>query len=152
NHPIDPNVVNGGQLHSNFAIGVRCETVNGWFGAFYRTGGAKKGDNPKAWKKGDLHWYSSEPVANQLVVVENFDQLPLVLFSAHYSEKLQGVGLPSFQLVSLTYSLDKATGKWVYYPFTPRKIQSPSPSFQVLTVDPKAGVVTMFGFTYVLQH
>jgi outer membrane protein assembly factor BamB len=152
NQPIDPNVINGAQLHSNFGIGTRCELVNGWFGAFYRHDGAKKGDNAKTWKKGDLHWFASEPVANQLVVVENFDQLPLLMFSAHYSEKLQGVGLPPFQLVSRTFSLDKATGKWVYYPFTPRVIQSPSPSFQVLTVDPKAGTVNMIGFTYILQH
>ena len=49
------------------------------------------------------------------------------------------------------YSIDKSTGKWVYYPFTPR-IANGSPSFHVMTVDAKGGTVNLIGFSYVLQH
>lgn len=146
NHAIDPNIVSGGQLATEFGNGLRCETVNGWFGAFHRKDGSKKVDGKdKAWKAGDLHWYSSEPIANQLVVVEHFDQLPLVLFSVRYNEKKPGPF--GTQWVSKTQSLDKSSGKWVYYPFTPRLTNGVSPRFHLLTVDPKAGTINLIGFS-----
>lgn len=146
NHPIDANLVNGGQLATEFGNGLRCETVNGWFGAFHRKDGSKKVDGKeKKWTTGDLHWYSSEPIANQLVVVEHFDQLPLLLFSVRYNEKKPGPF--GSQWVSKTQSLDKSSGKWVYYPFTPRLTNGVSPRFHLLTVDPKAGTINLIGFS-----
>src|SRR5262249_23489928 len=106
----------------------------------------------KSWKKGDLAWYSSEPVSHQLVVVENFEQLPLVMFTVRYSEKSQGPGFPTNKWYSKTQSMDKATGKWVYYPPTPREVNGVSPSFKVVPADPKSGVINMVGNSYILQH
>jgi hypothetical protein len=154
NQPINNNIVNGGQLATNFGNGLRSEAVNGWFGAFHRRDGSKKvGDQVKTWKKGDLHWYSSEPVTHQLVVTEHFEHLPLVLFSVRYNEKKPaGGGFGTSQWISKTQSIDKATGKWVHYPFTPRLVNGFSPSYHILTVDAKAGQINMIGFSSILQH
>jgi outer membrane protein assembly factor BamB len=151
NQPIDNQQVMGGVLSSNFGNGLRCMPVNGWFVALYRQDGSGKSAGQNVtWKKGDMHWYSSLPVANQMVIVDQFESLPLILFSVRYNKPSAQPG--GSQWVSRTQSLDKRTGKWVYCPLEPRATNGVAPQFNTFQVDAKDGTINMIGLSGILQH
>ena len=67
-------------MQSNFSNGTRCQPVNGWFVALHRQDGAKKvGGAVKAYKKGDLAWLPNAPILNQMIVLDQFEQLPVLV-------------------------------------------------------------------------
>jgi hypothetical protein len=149
NKPIEPTKVGGGLVHNNFNNGVRCQIVNGWFFAIHRADGQKKiGDRQITWKKGDFAWHPSQPVRNQLLITEQFDESPVALFSTRYNEILPNGGN---RWVSVTQSLSKTTGKWVY-DSGHRAINGFSPMFFAYQMDAKARTINLIGFSGTVQH
>jgi outer membrane protein assembly factor BamB/tetratricopeptide (TPR) repeat protein len=148
NKPINSGKVGGGLLHNNFNNGTRCLNVNGWFVAVQRQDGQKKvGDRDLAWKKGDLAWHSYMPVHNQMIVLDQFDQAPVVVFTARYNEILIN---GSNRWVSVTQTLHKANGKMIY-DSGPRQINT-SPMFSAFQMDLKSRTINLIGFSGSVQH
>ena len=143
NKPVDGNRIVGGQLLNNFHNGTRCLPVNGWFLAFHRTAGQKKvGERDLNWKKGDLAWHSQMPITNQMIVVEQFEQMPMILFTARYNEILpQGRGN---QWTSATQSIQKSSGLWIY---DNSRQSNGSPWFVSLQTDSKSRTVNLIGMS-----
>lgn len=150
NRAIDSNKVAGGVLANNFSNGLRCGTVNGWFVALHRQPGQKTvGGKTIAWKAGDFAWHSYVPLNNQMVILEQFDQLPIILFSSRYNE-LINAGAGGNRWVSLTQSLDKKTGKVIWDP-GPSSSNSAAQYF-AFNLDLKGGAINMIGFSNTVQH
>jgi outer membrane protein assembly factor BamB len=152
NHPLDGAKIVGG-LHNNFSNGLRCAQVNGWFAAFYREDGQRKtakGDLV-AYKQGDMHWHLLAPVTNQLVVLDQFENLPMILFTARYNRFFQPNGAP--QWVTFTQSADRNTGTMIWDPKEgPQNSVNINPHYHSFIIDPKGGTVTMAGYSGALQH
>lgn len=147
NQPVDTNRIQGGVIANNFSNGLRCSLVNGWFMAFH----AKEGAYPNGdkFKKGDLHWHSAVPLTNQLVVLEQFQDLPILLFTARYNELING-GAGGNRWVSTTQSIHRQTGKFIHDP--PVSGSSMAAQYYAFTVDLKAGTINMLGNVGALQH
>jgi outer membrane protein assembly factor BamB/tetratricopeptide (TPR) repeat protein len=155
NHPTDPLKVMGGTVVSNFSNGVRCAPVNGWVLAFHRKDGQRtEGGEVLRWKKGDLHWHTYSPMANQMVVLEQFERLPVLIFSARYQEPFKNgfVGGMPMQWVSQTESVDKQTGKMVYAPAAARRTNGVSAQFYAFILDAKDATINLIGWSGTVQH
>ncbi|HZT82313.1 MAG TPA: PQQ-binding-like beta-propeller repeat protein, partial [Gemmataceae bacterium] len=102
NGPIDPNVQPFGPPRSAFqpGTGVRALPVNGMFYAFER-------------RTGKVKWYAE--VQNQMVVMEHFKGLPMVLFASVYQKWAGGVNRFVIQVTEVK-SFDKRSGKRIYDP------------------------------------
>jgi outer membrane protein assembly factor BamB len=150
----DSGKVAAGQLHSNFSNGVRCQMVNGYVTAFHRKDGEKKtAGEVKAFKKGDMVWHSQTPLLNQMVIVEQFEQLPVLLFSARSMEQFNG-GM-GMRWQSSTVSLDRRTGKFIYDSSLETGVVNNNngiPQFFAFIVDHRAGTINMIGYNNVVQH
>lgn len=147
NKPVDAGRVNQGLLHNNFNNGVRCMPVNGWFLAFHKADGQKKlGDRNITWKKGDMAWHSQTPIQNQMIVLEQFDQLPIILFTTRYNEIIPNGGN---RWTSVTQSIQKTNGLWVYDGTRPINGQ---PMFSGLQVDAKSRTINLVGLSGSVQH
>ncbi len=138
-----PSVVRFGEVHNNFANGLRCRPVNGWVLSFFREDGQHLYDGKLvAHKKGDFDWCSPHRIENQLVIVEQFENLPVMVFTAR-----QVVGQNS---ISSTLALHRANGKRIYsnvvnrpgqLPFTPQG----SAPFSTFVIDTKDGAINLIG-------
>jgi outer membrane protein assembly factor BamB len=152
NKPTNQQVVAGGIVSNNFSNGLRCAPVNGWVVAFHRDDGEQgEKDRVYRWKKGEIHWHSYAPIANQMIVLEQFENLPVLLFSARYNEIVRG-GLGGQRWVSVTQSIDKRTGKMIYDPIQPRLNNGVSPQFYAFQLDLKEGTINFIGYNGSLQH
>lgn len=150
NKAIDTNVISGGIISNNFKSGLRCHVVNGWFLALHRKEGKRHvGDEVRNWKQGDLHWHPLTPTLNQMIVLDQFEQLPLIVFTARYHEAAKA-GVGSNRYVSITQSIDKRTGK-VIWDSGPRGSNSTA-YYDRFIVDTKAGTINMPGWAAMLQH
>ncbi|HZZ79968.1 MAG TPA: PQQ-binding-like beta-propeller repeat protein [Gemmataceae bacterium] len=148
NKPIDPARVAQGVLHNNFNNGARCLPVNGWFLFVQKHDGSRKvGQRELTWKKGDV-WHSIVPIQNQMIVMEQFDQSPVILFTARYHELMPNGGN---RWVSVTQSLSKTSGLLVY-DSGPRGINGVSPMFSTVQIDMKARTLNLIGFSGSVQH
>jgi tetratricopeptide (TPR) repeat protein/outer membrane protein assembly factor BamB len=143
NRPIDPQQVMGGALGNNFKNGLRCAPVNGWVLAIQR-------HTTDRAKVGDFLWHSYTAIANQMVVLEQFDVLPILLFSSRFAEPIRG-GFGGTRWVALTQSIDRQTGKMIYDPLNPR-LGNGAPQFYAFTVDVKDGTINMVGYQGAVQH
>jgi outer membrane protein assembly factor BamB len=149
NEPVQSGRVAGGLLHNNFNNGTRCLTVNGWFVAIHREAGSKKlGEREIKWKKGDLAWHSYNPVKNQMIVLDQFENSPIVVFTTRYNEILPNGGN---RWVSVTESYHKGNGKMIY-DSGPRNINGFSPTFTVFQTDLKTRTINLIGFSGSVQH
>jgi outer membrane protein assembly factor BamB/tetratricopeptide (TPR) repeat protein len=149
NKPIDGGKV-AGQMHNNFSNGVRCQPVNGWIVAVHRKDGTKKvGGEMKAFKKGDFDWHSLSPLSHQLMILEQFDRLPVLLFSTLYNEPINA-GAGGFRQLSNTQSISKETGKFIYD--NGPEYSKMMPQFYAFTVDQRNGTINMIGSGGVIQH
>jgi outer membrane protein assembly factor BamB len=152
NRPVDPRQVSGGIVSNNFSNGLRCALVNGWFCSFHRRDGQRQVDGKVVtWKQGDMAWHSYSPITNQLVVLEQFEALPVILFSARYHELING-GVQGGRWVSVTQSLNKRTGKMVYAPPEHKTAVNMAPQFHTLSIDAKVGTITLIGVNGSVQH
>jgi outer membrane protein assembly factor BamB/tetratricopeptide (TPR) repeat protein len=139
-----------GTIFNNFANGVRSRQVNGWVVALHRKDGEKKAaGKTQAFKKGDFAWHSMAPLSHQMVILEQFDQLPVMLFSARYNEPING-GMNGFRWQSLTQSLDKNTGKFIYDGGPENN--NGAPQFYAFNIDQQIGTINMVGYNGVVQH
>lgn len=149
NQPIDRSKVGGGLLHNNFNNGTRCLNVNGWFLAVHRQAGEKKVNGQDiVWKKGDLAWHSYMPVQNQMIVLDQFEQSPVLLFTTRYNQMQPNGGN---QWVSVTSSLHKANGKMIF-DSGPRQINGAAPYFALLQMDLKSRTINLISYQKSVQH
>jgi len=150
NQEIDSAKVSGGIIANNFVNGLRCAVVNGWFVAFHKKDHQRKvGDETRDFKAGQMAWHTYSPMTNQMVVLEQFEKLPVVLFTSRYNELLQG-GTSGSRWVSHTQSVSKRTGK-VVWAGEPQAGNSQA-GFYTFQIDAKAGTINMIGLNGTLQH
>ncbi len=147
NQALDPNKVGGGMLFNNFANGVRCAPVNGWVTAFHRHAG--KTPSGVDYKTGDMAWHSCKRIDQQMVILEQFDLLPVMLFTARYPEQLGG-GAQGTRWVYASQSIHKTTGKMIFD--TGRRPVDGTPQFDAFAIDSRVGTINMTGFRGTLQH
>jgi hypothetical protein len=133
NRPIDPNQVSGSVVSNNFQSGLRCRLVNGWVLAFDRV-------VPK--EADQLAWISNEPIPNQLVVAEQFDQLPVLLFTGRYNQP-RPAGASAW--VASTVALHKRTGKAIYESEPRQTLNNFVPNFTTLQIDARQGTINLLG-------
>jgi hypothetical protein len=80
--------------------------------------------------------------------MEQFEQSPIAIFSTRYNEILRNGGN---RWVSVTQSLNKANGKWIY-DSGPKAINGASPMFFAYHMDMKARTINLIGFSGTVQH
>src|SRR5262249_32297319 len=103
NHPVNMGKVGGGALSNNFANGLRCAPVTGWFCSFPRG-------------KGDF-WPLQDRTDAQMIVLEQFQALPVLLFSVRFAQQQAFPnGGMRIQMVSETMSVEKESGKLIWAP------------------------------------
>ena len=140
NRPVDAGKIVQGVLQNNFNNGTRCLPVNGWFLALHKTDGKRNINGREiAWKKGDMAWHSQTPIKNQMLIVEQFEHLPIILFTTRYNEVLVNGGN---RWMSVTQSLQKANGMWAY---DRASNSNGSPWFSALQVDTTARTINLIG-------
>ena len=125
----------GGGAASNFSS-MRAAPVNGFVYAF---------DKPT----GRMDWYLQ--VSTQMILLEQFQQLPMLLFSSNYKVPAGGPG--SFSNVTATLSVDKRTGKRLWY--KPDHTTQPplsGGSFHTLQIDTKSGTIDLIAARIRLRH
>jgi len=128
NGPADPNVPPwGGGLQTNVLpqSGLRTVPVNGMVYAFSR-------------KTGEINWYN--PVENQHLVLSQFNEVPMLLFTARY----QYLSPPPMRVAQWRYTaraIAKHNGKLWYFNDT----LPPGMFFQALTMDHRSGKVEFIG-------
>ena len=92
---------------------------------------------------GKLHWHAE--VHNQQLVLEQFQDLPIVLFTARYN-KLIGAGRGAMQVAAVK-SIDKSSGKLVCYEELPNGQQ-----FHTLQVDAAKGTIDFVSYQTKIRH
>jgi hypothetical protein len=118
---------------NNFQSGARCLPVNGWFVALDR--------------KGEFLWHGHDRYQHQLIVVEQFKSLPVLLFSSRYMEMAApGQG---YQYFARTGSVNKATGKDIKW--TDKRPTNGAVQYYAFNIDLKAGTISMVGTNTVDQ-
>jgi hypothetical protein len=127
NKPVAMNRVNGGVLYSNFANGTRCAAINGMFYAFDR--------------KGKMRW--RREVLNQMVVLEQFRNIPVAIFTVRYNQMAQGGRWQ--QWVTATEGIEKKTGKSVCW-IKPKQYNN-GYEFYALNVNVRNGTIDLVGNT-----
>jgi hypothetical protein len=114
-----------------FRAGLAWAPVNGMLYAFDRA-------------SGELRWYSPTPA--QTILLERFDELPLVLCAAtctrQGSNPGEAIGYVAWR------SIDKRTGKIICN----RESQQVGEPFHTLQIDARAGTVDLIGPPFVLRH
>jgi outer membrane protein assembly factor BamB len=131
NKTLDANVNNG--VWMNVFHGMRCLTVNGMVYAFDR--------NSQEFK-----WYNA--VANQMLVLEQFNDMPVLLFTARSNEWLQqGLNRINQHVVKIK-SINKTNGKLLF----DKQLNPNINNFHALVSDPKAGTIDLIGFNLKVRH
>jgi outer membrane protein assembly factor BamB len=123
-----------GSAVSNFSNGTRCLPVNGWFCALDR--------------KGNFLWHTGVRYANQMIVVEQFQNLPVLLFTSRSLSMDAKQGRP-LSYVARSFSLDKTTGCAIW---SSPQIETQLAQFNAFTIDRKAGTVNMLNASTIVQH
>jgi len=113
-------------VSNNFSSGIRCLPINGWFCCLD--------------KKGEFLWHGHDRFLNQMIVVEQFKVLPMLLFSSRYLEQLPAGG---FRYVARTGSLNKADGKAIWW--SPENAGGANAQFQAFNIDVRGGTINMIG-------
>jgi outer membrane protein assembly factor BamB len=134
NRPGEGSVPSGGPL-TNLGQ-LRADKVNGMVYAFHAD-------------TGKLSWYLH--VANQMILVEQFADLPIVVFSAKYNQSVNGAG--NYNHMSATMTVDKRTGKRLYD--KPQAPGFPPPAqgqFFSLHIDRQKGTIDLIANSMRLRH
>jgi outer membrane protein assembly factor BamB len=115
--------------------GMRWVPVNGKVYAFQRA-------------SGKLNWRAD--VANQMLVLDQFQDLPVMLFTSQYYKMAGGVNMRMGRQtqVAAVKSIDKRTGKLLFDKEFPNN-QNP---FYALRSNPRAGTIELVGFQLRIQH
>jgi outer membrane protein assembly factor BamB/tetratricopeptide (TPR) repeat protein len=128
NNEAAPNTIDGPYPN---VLGLQTVPVNGMLYAFDR-------------KTGELRWHSRVPA--QMIVLDRFDELPVLLFTAQVMKSIppQGLNMP----VMLLRSIDKHTGKVRYN----REYPNMNDNFHTLRVDVRTGAIDLIGTSIKLRH
>jgi outer membrane protein assembly factor BamB len=119
---------------NNVTYTLRTRDVNGYFYAFDR-------------ETGKLSWRSSGPVAHQKILLDEFNDLPVVLFIARYQKPVAVTN--TYTHVCGILSFDKKTGKRLYDKEVGSGRLQP---FHTLKVDRQAGTIDLISNTWRLRH
>jgi outer membrane protein assembly factor BamB len=120
NRAIDNNARNNNLL--SVTPGMRTLHVNGSIYCFDRATGKRL-------------WFSEEQFENQQIILDQFQDLPIILGAHHYNRINNGVFEGNhFRVVAL----DKQTGRSLF-----RKEVPPQGPFHALTADPKTGIIEL---------
>ena len=120
NRPIDANARNNNML--SVTPGMRTLHVNGTIYCFDRA--SKK-----------RLWFTEEQFENQQIILDQFQDLPIVLGAHHYNRINNGVFEGNrFRVVAI----DKQTGRSLFI----KELQQ-GVAFHALTADPKTGVIEL---------
>ena len=139
-----------GFIANNFSNGLRCVPINGWVVAFHAKDGQRKiGERTLTWKAGDFHWHSGQPLNNQMLIVEQFDQMPVMIFTSRFNELING-GAGGSRWTSHTQSINKHNGL-VAYDSGPKQNNGAAHYF-AFNLDLKGGSISLVGFGGILQH
>jgi outer membrane protein assembly factor BamB len=120
---------------SNLSQGMSSVPVHGMVYAFDRATGRRT-------------WRSGEPVFNQMLVLEQFNDLPIMLFTARSFRVVHNGNRMSQQLSTAVLSLDKRTGK-VLFASDPRQ---PISQFRALYADTRTGTIDLVGDQSKIRH
>src|SRR5439155_22500514 len=115
-------------VSNNFGNGTRCLPVNGWFIALDR--------------QGDFLWHGHDRYSNQMIVVEQFKTLPVLLFTSRHMEQTPQGGI---QTMARTGSVNKATGKAIKW--TDPRMSNGNAQYYAFNVDLKTGTINMIGYS-----
>ena len=118
-------VPGGGAASSNFS-NLRAAPASGFVYAFDKA-------------TGRMDWYVQ--VSTQMILLEQFQQLPMLLFSANYRVPAGGPG--SVSNVTATLSIDKRTNKAAFgiSPAKARSLLQQRGPFHALQIDAKSGTI-----------
>jgi outer membrane protein assembly factor BamB len=130
------NKANEGSPPASNFVNMRSAPVNGMVYAFDKT-------------TGRMDWYVQ--VSKQMLLLEQFQQLPMLLFSAINKTPAGGPG--SVANVTATLSIDKRTGKRLW----DKPGESTQPpyargGFYALRIDAKSGTIDLVAASYRLRH
>jgi hypothetical protein len=84
---------------------------------------------------------------NQMLVVEQFEDLPILLFTARYNEVIANFG--GNRWMSVTQSIQKSNGLWAY---DRASNTNGAPYFSALLVDAKSRTINLVGMSGSVQH
>ncbi len=129
--PVDPNMANFGGIQPNFLpqLGMRSLPINGEFYAFDGTTGKVK-------------WHN--PAPNQMLVLDQLQEMPIILLTARYNQWLNGANRINQQVVALQ-AFDKRTGKRLYDDDSKRLYNSTQ--FHTLHLDAMGGKIELISQT-----
>jgi outer membrane protein assembly factor BamB/tetratricopeptide (TPR) repeat protein len=128
NEPIDRKLHPGQGPWPNVSHGMRSFVLNGTVYAFDRA-------------TGKLHWATAGPVENQMMVLEQFKELPVLLFTAQYT-KMNNPAQP-FNRYMMVEFIDKRTGKLILRKEMQNQNQQP---FFALTTNVREGSIELINF------
>jgi len=118
-------------------LAMRCAVTNGTVYSFDRD-------------SGKLGWYVAVP--HQMILLEPFRQLPMLIFSAKYSRPVNAAG--NITPVSATLTIDKRTGKRLYDSEVSSSNSAPpmQGQFYRLAIDRQAGTIDLISSGMILRH
>jgi len=116
-------------------VALRTARVNGTVYAFDR-------------QTGKYNWYV--PVANQMVLLERFGDLPMMLFTARFNRPVSG-GAYATPVVA-TLSIDKRTGKRLRDSEEPNYPPRSAGLFSAIAIDRRAGTFDLVAHNLRLRH
>jgi hypothetical protein len=125
NQPTEPlQGLWGGGISANVSAGMPFLKVNGNVYAFDRSTGARVWENA---------------LTNQMLVLEQFHDLPVLVFTVKYRRNVNMRGIQMFQVVEV---IDKRSGKFVW---SPKQKEAPSnmQPIHAIKCDAKTGVVEL---------
>ncbi len=131
--PMDPQPGQQGDYLTNVHASLGTVRVNGSIHAFERM-------------TGQLRW--ANPVSNQMLVLEQFKESPLLLFTVRYVKRNN----QAYQQYQMVACMNKQTGKRVWPP--PGKeemLHGSQQPFAALRCDPKNGVIELEQFSLKMQ-
>jgi outer membrane protein assembly factor BamB len=97
---------------------------------------------------GKLAWYNSVP--NQMILLEQFQELPMILFTARYNKRINDVG--GLMPTTSTLSIDKITGKLIIEEHVIPSSPIPPSQYYALEIDRQAGTIDLVSTNKTLRH
>jgi hypothetical protein len=132
NRPVEPKQDLQGP-YANVVV-MRTAPVNGTVHAFDR-------------QTGEWKWYKR--VANQIVLLERFGDLPMIVFTARFNRAVTPGGYST--QVAATLSIDKRTGKWLLPEDTFQPAHTQGQYFAV-AIDRRGGTFDLIAPSMRLRH
>ncbi len=136
NGPTDRVLMPWGGLMSNLmpGTGMQCLPVNG---------------EVYCWESstGKMRWHNSVP--NQMLILDQFNDLPICLFTARYQRWAPGAVNQRMVMAVCTKSIDKRTGKLLY---DKEDLTSNMQQYHALNVDARGGKIELISYMMKVTH